>query len=131
MQSALDMALEWAERQGAERIDRLGLRVGALSGVVPDALVFAFEVLKKDTIAEMARLEVEYILLRIYCPTCEREYTMDDFWYTCPDCGSIQTEIRQGRELEIMYVELSSEGESHGADAGALDSGDRRSDPGA
>ena len=65
MQSALDIALEWAQKQGGERIHRLGLRVGALSGVVADALEFAFEVIKQETPAENASLEVEYIPLQI------------------------------------------------------------------
>ena len=43
------------------------MRVGAFSGVVPDALEFAFEVLKHDTPAETATLEMEVIPLRIYC----------------------------------------------------------------
>jgi hydrogenase nickel incorporation protein HypA/HybF len=126
MQSALDIALEWAQRQGAARIHRLGLRVGALSGVVPDALEFAFEVLKQDTPAATARLEVETIPLRAYCPDCEREFTAEAFWVVCPDCDRMDTEIRQGRELEVAYVELSSDGEgvegaSDEADAGGTD----------
>ena len=108
MQSALDIALERAERQGAEQILCLGLRVGALSGVVPDALEFAFEVLKRGTIAENAHMEVEYIPLRIYCPLCKREFTLDDFFYLCPECDNPQTEVRQGRELDVRFVELSS-----------------------
>jgi len=121
MQSTLDIALEWAGRQGADRIHKLGMRVGALSGVVPDALEFAFEVLREGTPAAEAALEVEYVPLRIYCPACAREYTIDGYWYTCPDCNGVDTEVRQGRELEIAYVELSVEGESDGANAGALD----------
>jgi hydrogenase nickel incorporation protein HypA/HybF len=114
MQSTLDIAMEWAQRQGAERIERLGMRVGALSGVVPDALQFAFEVLKQDTVAETAVLELEYIPLRIYCTTCDREFASDGFSHMCIECGGFDTEVRQGRELEIMYVELSAAGGSRG-----------------
>jgi hydrogenase nickel incorporation protein HypA/HybF len=129
MQSALDIALEWAERQGAQQIHRLGLRVGRMAGVEPDALDFAFEVLKEGTAAECATLDVEYVALRIHCPTCDREFTTDGFCYACPDCGSIHTEIRQGRELDVMYVEVSSaestgaelEGANHGGNIRALD----------
>lgn len=108
MKSTLDIALEWAERQGAEQIHRLGMRVGALSGVVPDALDFAFEVLKQDTLAHAACLEVEQVPIRIYCPACEQEFTMSDYWYMCPECENMQTEVRQGQELEIAFVEISA-----------------------
>lgn len=114
MQSTLDIAMEWAQRQGAERIERLGMRVGVLSGVVPDALQFAFEVLKHDTVAETAVLEVEYIPLRIYCTACDREFASDGFSHMCTECSGFDTEVRQGRELEIMYVELSSAGGNRG-----------------
>ena len=122
MQSTLHIALEWASKQGADRIERLGMRVGALSGVVPDALQFAFEVLKKDTLAETAQLEVEFIPLRIYCRSCACEFESDGFSHMCTTCDGFDTEIRQGRELEISYVELWSEGERRGGNAGALDS---------
>lgn len=122
MQSALDIAFKWAARNGAERITCLSLRVGALSGVVPDALEFAFEALKQDTPAEAARLEVEFVPLLLGCPDCRREFTTDGFSYQCPDCGRFDTEIRQGRELEIARVELSARGENDAADAGAVDS---------
>jgi len=121
MQSALDIAFDWAARNGADRISCLSLRVGALSGVVPDALEFAFEALKQDTQAETARLEVEFIPLLLYCPDCRREFTTDGFTYLCPDCGRLDTEIRQGQELEIARVELYMEGGNDGADAGSVD----------
>ena len=47
MQSALEIALEQAGRQGAGRIDCIALRVGMLSGVVPEALEFAFDVVAR------------------------------------------------------------------------------------
>ncbi len=121
MQSALEIACEWAARQDAGQIHRIGLRVGALSGVVPDALEFAFEVLKQDTPAATARLELETVPLRAYCPDCDHEFTAEGFWIACPRCERLDLEIRQGRELEVAYVELSAEGETHGANAGAVD----------
>jgi hydrogenase nickel incorporation protein HypA/HybF len=127
MQSTLDIALEWADRHGADRIERLGMRVGALSGVVPDALQFAFEVIKRDTIAATAQLDVESVPLQIYCRSCEREFVSDGFSHMCTLCDGFDTEIRQGRELEITYVELASEGGKHGTHAGTVDRGDRRS----
>ncbi len=121
MQSALEIALVRAEEQGATRIHRIGLRVGALSGVVPEALEFAFEVLKQDTLAAGADLEVEYVPLRVYCPKCKQEFAPDGFWYACPDCGETQTEVRRGQELDVMRVELSGEENEIETGSGALD----------
>lgn len=109
MQSALEIAIERAQRMGAHSISALGLRVGELSGVVPDALEFAFEALKQDTPAQSAKLVVETVPLVLYCSPCDREFTPDGYWYECPTCHNRRTEIRQGRELDVTYVELSLE----------------------
>jgi len=52
MQSALDQVLEKARQAGASRVHAIRLRIGALSGVVPDALQFAFEALADGTPAQ-------------------------------------------------------------------------------
>ena len=54
MQSALNQALREARRAGAARVHQIRLRIGVLSGVVPDALQFAFEALTPGTAAEGA-----------------------------------------------------------------------------
>jgi hydrogenase nickel incorporation protein HypA/HybF len=61
MQSTLAFALKRAADEGAQRIHRLTMRIGPLSGVVPEALEFAFEVLTQGTIAEGAGFEVERV----------------------------------------------------------------------
>ncbi len=61
MENTLAMAVKRAAEEGAHRIHRLTMRIGPLSGVVPEALEFAFVVLARGTIAEGARLEVERI----------------------------------------------------------------------
>jgi hydrogenase nickel incorporation protein HypA/HybF len=121
MQSALSIAEDWAGRNHAQGISRVSLRIGALSGVVPDALQFAFDALKLDTLAREATLEVEFVPLLLHCPDCEHEFTTDGFTYVCPDCGRPDTEIWHGQELEVARVELISEGGCHEPVAGAMD----------
>ena len=107
MQSALDIAIDHAKQQNATRIHRINMRVGALSGVVPDALEFAFEVVTQGTLAEGAKLEIERIPALCYCPACRIEFEPKDVIYACPQCGSLNVEIRAGRELELAYLEVS------------------------
>ena len=72
MQSALSLALNQAQQAGAARVHMIRLRIGALSGVVPDALEFAFEALTPGTMAEGARLAVEHVPARFWCAACIR-----------------------------------------------------------
>lgn len=107
MQRTLDIALEYATRQGAAKIHRFQMRVGVLSGVVPDALEFAFDVVVRGTIAEGAQLQIDSVPATCYCLTCNLEFQPDDFIYECPQCHQFSTAIRGGRELELASLEVS------------------------
>ena len=106
MQSALDLALEQARQAGATRVHALRLRVGVLSGVVPDALEFAFEALVPGTTAEGASLAIERVPARFWCRSCSREFQADDLFAECPGCHQASGEIRAGRELELASMEI-------------------------
>jgi hydrogenase nickel incorporation protein HypA/HybF len=106
MQSALSMALEQARQAGASRVHEIRLRIGALSGVVPEALEFAFEALTPGTLAEGAQLAIEHVPARFWCADCAREFVSDDLLAECPDCHALSREIRSGRELEVASLEI-------------------------
>ncbi|HAJ61843.1 MAG TPA: hydrogenase maturation nickel metallochaperone HypA [Cyanobacteria bacterium UBA8543] len=107
MQNTLDIALEYAKREGAAQIHRMTLRIGQLSGVEPEALAFAFDVVTRGTIAERAQLNIDSIPAVCYCPNCQHEFQPPDWIYECPECHHFCTEIRQGRELELASLEVS------------------------
>ncbi|HEY3998974.1 MAG TPA: hydrogenase maturation nickel metallochaperone HypA [Candidatus Xenobia bacterium] len=106
MASTLDMAVEVAEQQGAARILSVRMRIGALAGVVPDALQFAFDVLAEGTLAEGGSLHIEPIPVRCQCATCEMEFSPPDLLCRCPSCGACSERIVAGRELELAGVEV-------------------------
>jgi hydrogenase nickel incorporation protein HypA/HybF len=106
MQSALNQALGEARQAGAARVHELSLRVGALSGVVPEALQFAFEALTPGTPAEGARLTIENVPARFWCAACLREFVSANLYAECPDCGQPSAELRAGRELELCSLQV-------------------------
>ena len=85
---------------------RVGLRVGALSGVNPEALTFAFEALTKETEWEGVGLEIESTRREHRCPACQTTFLIVDYDSTCFSCGNPRTECISGEELEVVYVEL-------------------------
>ncbi len=106
MQSALDEALREAKAAGAARVHEIRLRVGVLSGVVPDALQFAFEALASGTPAEGATLAIDSVPARFWCVRCRREFEVPNFRCECPECGRVSGELRSGRELELSSMEV-------------------------
>jgi hydrogenase nickel incorporation protein HypA/HybF len=106
MKSALDLALDQARQGGAGRVQVIRLRIGALSGVVPEALQFAFEALTPGTLAEGAQLAIEQVPARFWCAVCAREFTAADLIAQCPDCRELSGDLRTGRELELTSLEI-------------------------
>jgi hydrogenase nickel incorporation protein HypA/HybF len=107
MQSALDQALGRARIAGARRVHEIHLRVGVLSGVVPEALQMAFETLTVGTPAEKALLVIEEVPARFWCGTCRCEFTAETLFGECPACRAISPELRAGRELELASMEIT------------------------
>jgi len=107
MTEALRLATDAAQAAGATRVRKLRLRIGTLSGVVPDALRFAFDVVGRGTLAAAATLEIEVVPASAWCATCQAEFAGESFFNECPRCHDVSGELRRGREMEIADVEIS------------------------
>lgn len=102
--------LDILEREGRERgfrrVLRIRLRIGPLSNVVPDALRFGFAASAEGTLAEGADVVFEEVPLRLRCSSCGTESTVQNWLFLCPSCGSVETVVRQGEDLEIIDIEV-------------------------
>jgi hydrogenase nickel incorporation protein HypA/HybF len=107
MAEALRMAVDAAKSAGANRVLKLRLRIGSLSGVVPEALRFAWDVVCCDTMAHGASLEIEAVPAAGWCAACRAEFECTGFFNECPRCHNVSGELRRGRELEIAAVEMN------------------------
>ena len=107
MQSALETAEEKTRAAGGTQIHRLRVRVGALSGVVPEALRFAFEGLRDKTLAAGAEFEIELVPAVGWCPDCAAEFAAADLQYECPRCQQPSGQLRHGKEMELASLEIS------------------------
>ncbi|MCX7799449.1 MAG: hydrogenase maturation nickel metallochaperone HypA [Fimbriimonadales bacterium] len=104
--AAVRAAVAKAEEMGGRRIAVLRLRIGALAGVVPEALDFAYPVVCRGTLAEGSRLELEHVPVRCLCEPCGKEFSPQGAVYACPSCGVPSARIVSGRELELAQIEL-------------------------
>ena len=106
--SVLETCLLAARREGAERIVRIELRVGALAGVVPEALTFAFDALKRGTQADAAELSITRVPYDARCSGCDLEFPVHDAWAVapCPACGEPSVIAARGDELMIGAMDV-------------------------
>lgn len=105
-QSILDLALEHATRARAVAIRSVTVEIGALSGVMADAMQFAFDVCCKDTMAEGARLVIRRIPGLGRCHACQKESELEALTHLCPHCGGLALEILQGEEMKFTEMEI-------------------------
>jgi hydrogenase nickel incorporation protein HypA/HybF len=97
---------EKLQEKGGKKITFVRLQVGKLSGVVPDFLHTAFDMYKKDTKAQEAKLEIEEVPLVIQCRACGKTMKKDDFVFICTFCGSKELKTLSGTELILEKMEL-------------------------
>jgi hydrogenase nickel incorporation protein HypA/HybF len=105
--SIIDAAREELARQGEARVYAVHLKLGPLSGVVKDALLFSFDLACEGTPLEGAQLLIQDVPVRIYCATCDAEpEPLSIQTLACPVCGAPAGRVVQGGELDIVALEL-------------------------
>lgn len=97
---------EKAKEKKAKKILSVTLKVGALSGAVPEFLKTAFDVYKKETFADKAILKIEKVPLKIQCLKCNAKIQKDDFIFICDKCGSQELKTLSGTELLLEKIEM-------------------------
>jgi len=107
MASLFSILQEKAEEQNAKRILSITIRVGALSGVEPDLLSFAFEAFAQGTNAEGAKFIVNKAEMIGRCRSCGNDkFEFSRFILTCPRCESLDVEVLGGDELLVERMEV-------------------------
>ncbi len=95
-----------ARQQGFRTVKTVWLEIGALSGVEIEAMRFSFDVIKKGTLAEEARLEIVEVPGQAWCLPCAKNVTINQRFDACPDCGSYQLQVTGGEELRVKELEV-------------------------
>ena len=94
------------DRFGDARVTAVHVRIGKVSGVVPDAVRFCFDLVAEGTPVEGARLDITEPQGRARCRGCAAEFAVDDLVLLC-GCGSADVELLSGQDLVISAVEVA------------------------
>jgi len=105
--SMIEMATDELKKNNGTRVEALYLKLGGLSGVVKDALLFSWEIACQRTPLEKARLEIEEIPVIVFCANCRENKTLSSINnFFCPVCHAPASNILQGKELEVTALEI-------------------------
>jgi len=108
-QNILEIVQQSVPETQAPQVRWIKMRIGPLSGIVPDSLDFCFSAIIGETKLSQARLAIENAPMIARCLDCSREFQMEEMSFQCAACKSSNLELISGRELEIVEIELMDE----------------------
>ena len=105
--SIVEMAEDEAEQRGGAQITAVHLRLGALSGVVKEALLSSYDMACEDTALTGSRLVIDEVPVVVFCPKCQAQRPLRSLQlFCCAECGTPTSEIVQGKEIEVIALEM-------------------------
>ena len=102
----LSLVLSYAERNKANKVTGINLRIGEMTQVVDECIRFCFASLSKGTIAEGAQIDVERLPLKVKCSNCNTIYQVKNLDFLCPLCSILNSDVVSGKELCLESIEV-------------------------
>ena len=105
--SLVDVAADALRARGPLRVVAVHLRLGPLSGVVKEALLFSFDAAIAGTALEGAYLRIEDVPAIAWCDRCAAAQALTDVARRrCPACDAVTPRLLQGAEMELTGLEV-------------------------
>jgi len=95
-----------ASKQGFSKVIAVWLEIGDLSSVEPEAMLFSFDVVARNSLADGAKLNIINVPGNAWCMQCSKSVTVKQRFDECPDCGSYQLQVTGGDEMKIKELEV-------------------------
>jgi hydrogenase nickel incorporation protein HypA/HybF len=87
------------------------LKLGNLSGIVPESLAFCFEAIVANTPMSGAGLKILRVPTVADCADCGNSFEVEEPAFLCPACGGLGIKVISGTELQVVDIELEDEDE--------------------
>lgn len=105
----IQLVEETARRENAKRVKTVVLEIGRLSAVEPEALRFAFDVVKSGGAAADAVLKIIDVPGEGICGACNQTAAMEENYAACPTCGSYDMRPTTGTRMWVKEIEIEPE----------------------
>lgn len=105
-QSLLSQVTALAIQHQAQQVTGITVHLGPLGGVVPELLIQAFSIAAAGTVAELAKLMIVALPVKIRCQQCDFESEVEPNHLVCPACGHWRTQLLSGDEMLLASVEF-------------------------
>lgn len=105
-QSLLSQVETLVRQHQAQRVTKIVLHIGPLSGVEAHLLQQAYPLAVAATVAEHALLEIHSLPIKVHCQACGQDSEASANRLLCGHCGSWQTRLISGDELLLARLEM-------------------------
>lgn len=105
----IEQCEQHARANNANRITRIEIKLGVMSGVEPSLLQTAFDTFKLDGICKTAQLNMLIQPLVILCNDCQTKSVLNERTVVCPTCQSYRTCVLDGEDMLLMQLEMEQE----------------------
>ena len=98
---------EVAEQNRVEHVSTVVMDIGEVSTVVPEYLTDCWRwAADREALLKGCELRCNIIPAVTHCDGCGKDYPTVEYGKTCPHCGSEQTWLLRGNEVEIKEIEV-------------------------
>ena len=111
--SFVKMAEDFAVKNNAEKVVKVVLQLGEISGIEPRYLHEFYPSVIEGTILEGSELVIETIEASVFCTNCATTYNPTKSDLKCPACGSEKCDVIDGRGLFIKEIGIKESSSSH------------------
>jgi len=105
-ESVREIVDETARANDARRVVAVRLEIGKLAQVEIEAMRFAFDVVKRGSLAESARLEIVETDGAAWCLRCSQSVVISGRGDACPQCSHYQLQVTGGDRMRVMDIEI-------------------------
>ncbi|MBQ4298740.1 MAG: hydrogenase maturation nickel metallochaperone HypA [Bacteroidales bacterium] len=94
-----------AEENSVGHVSKVVMSIGEVSTIIPDYLTDCWRwAADKEPLLKGCTLEIQQVPAVSYCGDCNSEFGTVDFGKKCPLCGSENTWLLRGNEVEIKEI---------------------------
>ena len=94
-------------KQGFDTVKTVWLEIGDLSCIEVQAMLFSFDAVTRNSLAEGAKLVIIKVPGTAWCTRCSKNMPVEQRIDACPDCGNFPLQLSSGDQMKIKELEVS------------------------
>jgi len=103
----IEIVLDTAARNGSGKVTKVFAKIGRLSGVESDSLLFAYDAIKEEyDLIKDSSLIIENVPVTGKCCSCGVTDTYEEMFFACSACGAYDVQLLTGEEMNITEIEV-------------------------